>query len=85
MCFWLLYQKSCVHRYVDLCLGFPFDSIDQCVWFYANTILFFGLLFLFLFFSYSFIVELEIRDDDTSRISFVQDFFFLVSCFFPPI
>lgn len=33
--FWLICQKSSVHRYVGLLLGLQFGSIDQPVWFYA--------------------------------------------------
>ena len=31
LCFWLLYQESGSHRYVDLCLGLQFDCTNQHV------------------------------------------------------
>ena len=38
--FWLLCQKSCVHRCVDLHVGLQFDFIDQYIYFYDNAVLF---------------------------------------------
>lgn len=35
--FWLLDQKSGVHRYVNLCLGLKFVPTDQHVYLCANT------------------------------------------------
>ena len=42
--FWILRQKSSVHRHVGLFLGLQLDSIDQPVCFYANVIKLFLLL-----------------------------------------
>jgi hypothetical protein len=55
--------------------GLSFYSIDQPVCFYANTMFCF-VLFVCLFYYYCSVVQLEIRDGDTSRSSFiVQDCF----------
>lgn len=39
MYFWLLHQRSRVCSCVELSLGLPFSSIDQCVCLYASTML----------------------------------------------
>ena len=65
--FWLLCQKSNVHRCVGLFQGLWFYSIDQPVCFSTNTI---------CFFYYCCAMQLQIRDSDGSRNSFiVQDCF----------
>lgn len=40
---WLTYQKSGVHRCVDLHLGLGFDFIENCVCFYVVTMWFLSL------------------------------------------
>ena len=63
--FWLIFQKSCVHSCMDLCLGFKLDSIDLYVYF---------VLILCYFHYNSFVVQLVIGDGETSITSFiVQD------------
>ena len=58
-----LSKKSGVHSFVDLSQGLQFSSIDPHVCFYANTK---------LFYCYSSILKLEIRDGDASRSFFVR-------------
>ena len=60
-------KKLSVYKCVDLCLGLLFDSIDPSVFFNANTM-------LFLKNHYCFLVEIEIRVDDTS-LAVVEDSF----------
>ena len=36
--FWLLCQKSRVHKCVELCLSLQFNSTEQCAGFYGNII-----------------------------------------------
>ena len=66
--FWPLYLKAIqnktnknktgIHSCVDICLGFQFDSIHQCVCFYDNTM---------LIYCYNSVVQFEVRDIVTSR------------------
>ena len=68
--FWLPYiRKSSVHRCVDLDLGCQFYFIGQSVYFCANTVLF----------SFLFVVQLKIRDNDTSH-SYLN----ILDCFIYP-
>lgn len=45
--FWTPYLKSGVHMWMELCLGIQFDSIDQCVCVFANTMQFYIVQDLF--------------------------------------
>jgi hypothetical protein len=72
MYLWVHNQKSDVYTWVDLCLGLQFDPIDQCVYFISIP---------HSFYHYSSVVQLEIRNGDTSSLFIVQDYFSYPQCF----
>ena len=57
---WLLYKESGVQRCVNFCLGIKFDSIDGHVCF---------MLIPCSLYNHSTVVQLEIRNSDTSHSS----------------
>ena len=62
MYFWPLNKKRGLHKCMDLCLGLQFYSIEHYVRF---------MIIKCFIYHYSFIVQLEIMDSDTSSSSFM--------------
>ena len=67
--FWLLYQKSSVHKSIDLLLILQFNPFD-CLF----------LCQYHIFYCYFSVIQLEIREDDASRRSFI-----VPDCFSYPV
>jgi hypothetical protein len=67
--FWLLCQRSSVHRCMDLLWGLRFSSTDHTVSLCSNTMWFF-------FYHYWFVVKLAVRNGDSPR----RFFFFFFNC-----
>ena len=65
--FWLLYQNSSNHRFVDLCLSPKFDSSDKYDNFHAD-------IMFYLKKYYNSVVQLEISDSAISGSSFIVQF-----------
>ena len=71
-----LYLVNIVHEV--LCVGLQLTPIDWCICFYANTM---GFLFVCLFYYYSSVVQLEIRDANNTSSSFIAQDCFSWFCF----
>jgi hypothetical protein len=61
--FWLLYQKSSAHRYMDLFLSLQFYSTDlpACLWINIMWVLLLLLLFCFVFNHFCSVIQLAYR------------------------